>query len=58
MSEAVVIRSTENGSNLIIVDGKVVNAWCRCGGSSIIPSAMVPTRRTVSRPEPTKSKPP
>jgi hypothetical protein len=24
----VVIRSTENGPNLVIVDGKVVQAWC------------------------------
>jgi CDGSH-type Zn-finger protein len=29
-----VIRSTENGPNLVVVDGKVVKAYCRCGGSS------------------------
>ncbi len=33
----VVIRSTENGPNLVIVDGKVVQAWCRCGGSTPMP---------------------
>jgi CDGSH-type Zn-finger protein len=33
----VVIRSTENGPNLVIVDGKVVQAWCRCGGSTLMP---------------------
>jgi len=32
----VVIRSTENGPNLVIVEGRVVQAWCRCGGSTII----------------------
>ena len=36
MSE-VVIKSTENGPNLVIVDGKVVQAWCRCGGSTLMP---------------------
>ncbi len=36
MSE-VVIRSTENDPNLVIVDGKVVQAWCRCGGSTLMP---------------------
>jgi len=36
MSE-VVIKSTENGPNLVIVDGKVVQAWCRCGGSTMMP---------------------
>ncbi|TMI36507.1 CDGSH iron-sulfur domain-containing protein [Candidatus Bathyarchaeota archaeon] len=36
MSE-VVIRSKENGPNLVMVDGKVVQAWCRCGGSSVMP---------------------
>lgn len=36
MSE-VVIRSKENGPNLVMVDGKVVQAWCRCGGSSMMP---------------------
>jgi CDGSH-type Zn-finger protein len=30
----VVIRSTENGPNLVLVDGKVMKAYCRCGGSS------------------------
>ena len=25
----VVIRSAENGPNLVIVDGKVMQAWCR-----------------------------
>src|SRR5256885_200435 len=34
MSE-VVIRSTENGPNLLMVEGKVVQAWCRCGGSTL-----------------------
>ena len=33
----VVIRSTENGPNLVIVDGKVVQAWCRCCGSTLMP---------------------
>jgi len=33
----VVIRSTENGPNLVIVDGKVVQAWCRCGRSTLMP---------------------
>jgi len=28
------IKSTENGPNLVVVDGKVVAALCRCGGSS------------------------
>jgi CDGSH-type Zn-finger protein len=35
MSE-VVVRSTENGPNLVIVDGKVVQARCRCGGSTLM----------------------
>ena len=30
----VVVRSTENGPNLVVLDGKVVAALCRCGGSS------------------------
>ena len=33
----VVIKSTENGPNLVIVDGKVVQAWCRCGVSTMKP---------------------
>ncbi len=33
----VVIRSTENGPNLVIVDRRVVQAWCRCGGSTLMP---------------------
>jgi len=33
----IVIRSTENGPNLVIVEGKVVQAWCRCGGSTLMP---------------------
>ena len=33
----VMIRSTENGPNLVIVVGKVVQAWCRCGGSTLMP---------------------
>ena len=33
----VVVKSTENGPNLVIVDGKVVQAWCRCGGSNLMP---------------------
>ena len=33
----VVIKSTENGPNLVIVDGKVVQAWCRCGASTMKP---------------------
>jgi len=36
MSSRVVIKSTENGPNLVIADGKVVQAWCRCGGSSMM----------------------
>jgi CDGSH-type Zn-finger protein len=28
------VKSTENGPNLVLVDGKVVVALCRCGGSS------------------------
>lgn len=27
------IRGTENGPNLVFVDGKVFAALCRCGGS-------------------------
>jgi hypothetical protein len=30
----VVIKSTENGPDLVVVDGKVVQALCRCGGST------------------------
>src|SRR2546428_13983168 len=56
MSEQVVIRSTENGPNLIIVDGKVVNAWCGAAGRASCPFVMVLTRRTVSWPEPTRSR--
>ena len=33
----VVVRSTENGPNLIIVNGKIVQAWCLCGGSTLMP---------------------
>src|SRR2546427_13088096 len=33
----VVIRSTKNGPNLVIVEGKVVQAWCRCGGCTPMP---------------------
>ena len=33
----VVVKSTENGPNLVIVDGKVVQAWCRCGASTMMP---------------------
>ena len=33
----VVVKSTENGPNLVIVDGKVVQAWCRCGASTLMP---------------------
>ena len=33
----VVIKSTENGPNLVIVDGKIVQAWCRCGVSTMKP---------------------
>ena len=33
----VVIKSTENGPNLVIVDGKVLQAWCRCGASTMKP---------------------
>jgi CDGSH-type Zn-finger protein len=36
MSE-VIIESTENGPNLVIVEGRVVQAWCRCGGSTMMP---------------------
>ena len=36
MSE-VVIKSTQNGPNLVVIDGKVVQAWCRCGGSTMMP---------------------
>jgi CDGSH-type Zn-finger protein len=36
MSE-VVVKSTENGPNLVIVDGKVIQAWCQCGGSTLMP---------------------
>ncbi|MDG6914861.1 MAG: CDGSH iron-sulfur domain-containing protein [Nitrososphaerota archaeon] len=28
------IKSAENGPNLVSIDGKVVAALCRCGGSS------------------------
>ena len=27
------IKSSENGPNLILLDGKVFTALCRCGGS-------------------------
>ena len=33
----VVIESTENGPNLVIVNGKVLQAWCRCGRSTMQP---------------------
>lgn len=33
----IVVESTENGPNLVIVDGKVVQAWCRCGASTLMP---------------------
>src|SRR5256884_9999998 len=33
----VVIRATENGPNLVIVEGKVVQAWGRFGGSTPMP---------------------
>ncbi len=33
----VVVKSTENGPNLVIIDGKVLQAWCRCGGTSMMP---------------------
>jgi len=36
MSE-VGVGSTQNGPNLVIVDGKVVQAWCRCGASTLMP---------------------
>jgi len=36
MSE-VVVKSTENGPNLVIVDGRVLQAWCRCGASTLMP---------------------
>lgn len=29
----VLIRSTKNGPNLVMVDGKTVYAFCRCGHS-------------------------
>ena len=41
---------------MVMVDGKVVQTWCRCGGSSMIPSAMVRTRETVSKPSLARSK--
>ncbi|MCL5788663.1 MAG: CDGSH iron-sulfur domain-containing protein [Candidatus Marsarchaeota archaeon] len=31
---SVVIKSTENGPNVIMVDGKTLTALCRCGQSS------------------------
>lgn len=31
------IKCTENGPNLIEVDGKVIAAMCRCGGSNTKP---------------------
>ncbi|MBO0887998.1 CDGSH iron-sulfur domain-containing protein [Candidatus Bathyarchaeota archaeon] len=34
---SVIIKSTENGPNLVLVGGKVVQAWCRCGGSTMMP---------------------
>ena len=33
----IVIKSTEDGPNLVVVDGQVVQAWCRCGGSTMMP---------------------
>ncbi|MGD0718531.1 MAG: CDGSH iron-sulfur domain-containing protein [Thermoplasmata archaeon] len=32
------IQSTQNGPNLVMVDGKVVAALCRCGHSSHKPN--------------------
>src|SRR6266446_5488270 len=56
MSE-VVIRSTENGPNLVIVEGKVVQAWRRCGGSTLMPFCDgAHTRGTGSRRKRTKSR--
>ena len=37
MAESVVIRSEEDGPNIVIVDGRVVQAWCRCGASTLMP---------------------
>jgi CDGSH-type Zn-finger protein len=31
------IKCTENGPNLIVVEGKVTAALCRCGGSNTKP---------------------
>jgi hypothetical protein len=43
----VVIRSTENGPNLVIVDGKVVQAWCR-PANPLVPFCDEHTRKTDS----------
>lgn len=37
MSKEVVIKSTVNGPNLVVVDGRVIEAWCRFGGSNRMP---------------------
>ena len=34
LMHTVEIKSTENGPNLVYLDGKVFTALCRCGGSS------------------------
>ena len=37
MVENVVIFSEKDGPNIVIVDGRVVQAWCRCGASTLMP---------------------
>jgi len=37
LSKEVVIKSTANGPNLVVVNGRVIEAWCRCGASGRMP---------------------
>src|SRR5207247_11417939 len=55
MSE-VVIRSKENGPNLVMVDGKFVQAWCRCSGSSAMLFCDVMLKRNDFKAQPREVK--
>lgn len=50
------IQATENGPNLVMVDGKVVAALCRCGHSSKKPNCDG-SHRTASFKAPAASTP-